>query len=140
MDTLEWMLWPARWAILAVGLLAQVTVLAWAARRGQHPDFAVSASDAQAPPEAARASAFADAGSAAPPGTSPPPGAAHRSPCGATTTPAPHTTFAPRDLRLLRIAMLTGGGLVTIFALLERDMLLLAGQVLTLSLLWSRLR
>ncbi|NHZ45083.1 hypothetical protein [Nitratidesulfovibrio liaohensis] len=140
MDTLEWMLWPARWAILAVGLLTQVAALFWTVRRGRHPVFAASASAPQAPSEATRTTLSFDAGGAAPPDTPPPPGAAHRSPCETTAAPAPHIAATPRGPSLLRIATLTGGGLVAVFALLERDMLLLAGQTLVLPLFWTRLR
>ncbi|MGJ3522376.1 hypothetical protein ACR4XJ_05015 [Nitratidesulfovibrio sp. D1] len=105
MDTLEWTLWPARWAILLTGLLAQVAVLAWTMRRGRGPDSA---------------------------GAAPRDGTPH----------ARHHTAAPgpRIPRIPPIVMLTGGGLVALFALLERDMLLLSGQVLALPLLWPRQR
>lgn len=140
MDTLEWMLWPARWAILTTGLLTQLAALALAVRHGQQTDFAVPAPDGQAPSEGTRATNSFDGGGAASPDTPPPPGAAQHPPSETTYAPASRTAPASRGLRLLRILMLTGGGLVALFALLERDILLLAGQVLAVPLLWPRLR
>uniref|UniRef100_B8DL11 Uncharacterized protein n=1 Tax=Nitratidesulfovibrio vulgaris (strain DSM 19637 / Miyazaki F) TaxID=883 RepID=B8DL11_NITV9 len=140
MDTLEWMLWPARWAILTIGLLLQLAALALDMRRGQHPDCAVSAPGGQAPSEGTRATIAVDAHSAAPPDTPSSPDATRRPPSETPSAPASRTVPAPHGPRLLRIAMLTGGGLVAVFALLERDMLLLAGQVLAMPLLWPRLR
>ncbi|HEU6438576.1 MAG TPA: hypothetical protein VE028_14115 [Nitratidesulfovibrio sp.] len=140
MDTLEWMLWPARWAILAAGLLVQVAALALAVRHGLHPDIAVPAPDGQAPSEGSRATISFDVGGSAPPDTPAPPGAAQHPPSETASASAPHAAPTSRGPRLPCIAMLTGGGLVAVFALLERDMLLLAGQVLVMPLLWPRLR
>lgn len=140
MDTLEWMLWPARWAILAAGLLVQVAALALAVRR-----------------EAARACPAPASRPARLPESAPPPdpGPAHASAPVATTatgpsagphrakpdaypgeTPSPSVSV----FRIARGLLLAGGCLVTLFALLERDMLLLTGQLLALPLLWPRLR
>ncbi|EGY26945.1 hypothetical protein DA2_0843 [Desulfovibrio sp. A2] len=115
MDTLEWMLWPARWAILTIGLLAQLAALALAMRR--------AAARACSPPSPLRGRLPE---SSAAPGSGPADG-------------SPSVTAASA-LRILRGLLLTGGGLVAVFALLERDMLLLAGQALVLPLLWPRLR
>ena len=114
MDTLEWMLWPARWAILTIGLLAQLAALALM-RRATARTCATPSPLRIRQPESSAA---------------PDPGPADGSP----------SVTAASALRILRGLLLTGGGLVAVFALLERDMLLLAGQALVLPLLWPRLR
>lgn len=139
MDTLEWTLWPARWAILLTGLLAQVAALAWTLRRGRGPDSAGDAPRDGTPRARHHTAAPADGGDAAQPRTSGPAPFAPAASDGIAPGTAPAAP-GPRIPRIPPIVMLTGGGLVALFALLERDMLLLSGQVLALPLLWPRQR
>ncbi|MDR3043581.1 MAG: hypothetical protein LBU75_04875 [Desulfovibrio sp.] len=141
MDTLEWTLWPARWALLLIGLLAQLAALVLAVRR----EGARACSTLPSPQRACHHESSPSPDSKAAYDFTPAMAAAPGPPAGAHTTMSgeyPGTTPSPTasDLRIPRGLLLTGGALVATFALPERDMLLLAGQVLALPLLWTRLR
>lgn len=125
---LEWSLWTARWGLLAAGLLAQAAALACAAFSGSRQTRAGMPAHDQTPPMHSRAGAPADGERGAQPCAIPP----------ILVVPAGSVPAAPGS-RLPRGLLLTGCGLVGFFALLERDALLLAGQALTLPLIWSRL-
>lgn len=140
MNTLEWMLWPARWAILTIALVAQLAALVLAMRRAAGQACSTrsplrirlpesSGSPASGPADGSPSVTAADIGT---------PAGAHTARLGAEPGETPYP--AASALRILRGLLLTGGGLVVVFALLERDMLLLAGQALVLPLLWPRLR
>jgi len=140
MDTLEWMLWPARWAILLIGLLTQLAALALAMHRKGAQVCSAPASlpvrQTESSPSPAPSLTYDSASDLAPAMDAP--AGVRRTESGEYPgTPPPPTASA---LRIPRGLLLTGGTLVAAFALLERDMLLLAGQVLALPLLWARLR
>lgn len=140
MDTLEWMLWPARWAILTIGLLAQLAALALAMRRAAKRTYSTPSLLRVRLPESSHPHGSEPAHdspsvTAASIGT---PAGAHTARPGETSGETPYPAVSA--LRVSCGLLLTGGGLVAVFALLERDMLLLAGQALVLPLLLPRLR
>ncbi|WP_035065296.1 hypothetical protein [Nitratidesulfovibrio termitidis] len=141
MDTLEWTLWPARWAILLIGLLAQLAALVLAVRR----EGARACSTLPSPQRACRPESSPSPDSKATYDFTPAMAAAPGPPAGAhEATPGDYPDEIPPRMpcvfRISRGLLLTGGALVATFALLERDMLLLAGQMLALPLLWPRQR
>lgn len=139
MDTLEWTLWPARWAILSIGLLMQLAALALAMRQQRAQACPTSSPRTPLPKNIPPSDSGPghDSTSATVTDIAPPAGR-H----GATSGAYPGETTPPTTCtcRLSRGLLVTGGSLVAVFALLERDMLLFAGQVLALPLLWPRLR
>lgn len=138
MDTLEWMLWPARWAILVAGLLAQMAALAMRqapARTGSIPSPPSVRLPAPPPPPGSGLAHGSTPAMAADIGPTAGAHATKSSEYPGKTPPPAASLF-----RISRALLLTGGGLVAVFALLERDILLLAGQVLAVPLLWPRLR
>lgn len=149
MDTLEWTLWPARWAILLIGLLTQLAALALAMRQRRAQARSTPSSPRARLPEntpLSNSGPGKDSTSATSADIASP-SVGHGATPGEYPGKTPHPTAQTvrpvgtvRSFRITRGLLVTGGTLVAAFALLERDMLLLAGQTLALPLLWPRLR
>lgn len=123
--TPEWTFWTFRWALLTTGIAAQAVALA-ACVLPRVPTLRVLR---PAPPHAAPQQGHAAARHAA-------------SACSAPTAPAsPRNGHpSPCSAPACRMLLLSGAVMTCGFALLERDILLLAAQCILLPLFWRRMR